>query len=438
MRHVVAQVHYAPDSWRGQAHTYNVRDQFAQIFQYKAAFVIEELLSPIITPLVLIFWMRGKSHEIVDFFRNYTVDIAGVGDVCSFAQLNVNKHGDPQWQTESSHKPSFKDQADDGKTELSLMHFAITNPKWVPPPEESHLLESFKAHAQRDAEGIADARAIQNPLLASLRSLGSVDMLPTSVLMSGYGSQFPTLQSSIGYRKYDDSQGPSTAQQHQQAGVFRGLSSSEGPMGGATDGLLSSVIQRQQDQQPPSLANVPLDCSFRATGYGQMNVAERAREMASLEMSVGALYMHELHHQRLNLRHERMMWETIPDDVSSCQGDPTQYPNMTSQRLNLGSQPLGSGYKSTGLSRDDVFGKPPANEVTGASAFSADRQMAHADQPFISMDVRQPLVAPEDSASDSDAAPQEFHLHDNHSDVEGNSLVPRSEPSTSGQQPPRA
>lgn len=29
--------------------------------------------------------------EIVDFFRNFTVDVVGVGDVCSFAQLDVRK-----------------------------------------------------------------------------------------------------------------------------------------------------------------------------------------------------------------------------------------------------------------------------------------------------------------------------------------------------------
>nr|XP_018666906.1 autophagy-related protein 9A [Ciona intestinalis] len=432
MRQVVAQVHYAPDSWRGQAHTCNVRDQFAQLFQFKAAFVIEELLSPIITPLLLIFWMRGKSHEIIDFFRNFTVDIAGVGDVCSFAQLNVNKHGDPQWQTESSHAPSFKDQADDGKTELSLMHFAITNPKWVPPPEENQLLESVRAHAQKDAAEIADARATQNPLLTSLQSLGSVDMLPTSILLSGYGS-FPAMQSTTGQQTRNPN-GQETAIKNQQrhpTEVYRGLSSSEGPVGGATDGLFSSVISGQRDGFP---ANVSLDRSLQSTGFGQMNAAEKVREMASLEMSMGALYMHELHHQRLNLRHERMMWETIPDDVSSCQGDPSQS-NVASQRFNP-SQRLDSGYKATGLAKEDIFGKHSA-DVKTIPNFSSKRQVSPTDQPFISMDVRQPLQVPDDNTSDSDAAPQEFHLTDNHSDDEEIPLTLRTEPSTSNYLPPQ-
>jgi hypothetical protein len=33
---VLAHVHYLPDSWRGQAHTNRVREEFSQLFHYKA------------------------------------------------------------------------------------------------------------------------------------------------------------------------------------------------------------------------------------------------------------------------------------------------------------------------------------------------------------------------------------------------------------------
>lgn len=59
-------------------------------------FILEELLSPIITPFILIFPLRSKSLEIIDFFRNFTVDVAGVGDICSFAQMDIRRHGNPQ------------------------------------------------------------------------------------------------------------------------------------------------------------------------------------------------------------------------------------------------------------------------------------------------------------------------------------------------------
>ena len=59
-------------------------------------YLLEELLSPLITPCVLTFSLRHKALDIVDFYRNFTVEVTGVGDVCSFAQMDVRKHGNPQ------------------------------------------------------------------------------------------------------------------------------------------------------------------------------------------------------------------------------------------------------------------------------------------------------------------------------------------------------
>ena len=59
-------------------------------------YVIQELFSPIVTPFLLCFNLRYKSLDIVDFFRNFTVDVVGVGDVCSFAQMDVKRHGNPE------------------------------------------------------------------------------------------------------------------------------------------------------------------------------------------------------------------------------------------------------------------------------------------------------------------------------------------------------
>ncbi len=56
-------------------------------------YIIEQLLSPFVTPFLLLFWLRPRSLEIVDFFRNFTVDVVGVGDVCSFSQMDTQRHG---------------------------------------------------------------------------------------------------------------------------------------------------------------------------------------------------------------------------------------------------------------------------------------------------------------------------------------------------------
>ncbi|VVC90702.1 unnamed protein product [Leptidea sinapis] len=43
--------------------------------------------------------LRNRALDIVDFYRNFTVSVLGIGDVCSFAQLDIRRHGHPDWQT---------------------------------------------------------------------------------------------------------------------------------------------------------------------------------------------------------------------------------------------------------------------------------------------------------------------------------------------------
>ena len=57
----------------------------------KLSYILEELISPIVTPLVLLFKLQYRAPELVDFLRNYTIDVQGVGDVCSFAQLDTKR-----------------------------------------------------------------------------------------------------------------------------------------------------------------------------------------------------------------------------------------------------------------------------------------------------------------------------------------------------------
>lgn len=49
----------------------------------------------------------------------------GAGDVCSFAQLDIRRHGNPQWATKNQSEATQYAQGEDGKTELSLMHFTV-------------------------------------------------------------------------------------------------------------------------------------------------------------------------------------------------------------------------------------------------------------------------------------------------------------------------
>uniref|UniRef100_A0A8C9EUW1 Autophagy-related protein 9 n=1 Tax=Pavo cristatus TaxID=9049 RepID=A0A8C9EUW1_PAVCR len=192
LQRVLAHTHYMPQHWQGSAGAAETRNEMAQLFQYKAVFILEELLSPILTPLILIFALPPRALDIVDFFRNFTVEVVGVGDVCSFAQLDVRRHGNPQWLSEGQTEASVYQRAENGKTELSLMHFAISNPRWQPPPHSGLFLSHVKERLQRDAAPHGPAEgALRASLLgdgcAAVRACGAVGCRGDTGAVGGTG-----------------------------------------------------------------------------------------------------------------------------------------------------------------------------------------------------------------------------------------------------------
>ncbi|VDM52276.1 unnamed protein product, partial [Angiostrongylus costaricensis] len=149
LTNVASELHYVPSEWKGKAHTDKVRREFEQLFQLKWVFLVHELTSPILTPFVLLFWIRPNCRELVRFFHDNTVRVEGLGDVCSFALMDVAKHGDEKWNGSGLNPTSIP--ACDGKTELSVLHFASTNPEWKPPLASAQFLQRFKTRVSVSA-----------------------------------------------------------------------------------------------------------------------------------------------------------------------------------------------------------------------------------------------------------------------------------------------
>lgn len=160
------------------------------------SYLLNELFSPLLTPFVLLFSLRPRSLDIVDFFRNFTVSVVGVGDVCSFAQMDIRKHGNPDWQltpsTEgepSDVKPTCETnqytQGEHGKTELSLMHFTKTNPAWKMPEDMKKFVTGINRHAVNDILRTRVNGGVSNTAMGqSLLSLGSMGGEYSSVVQS--------------------------------------------------------------------------------------------------------------------------------------------------------------------------------------------------------------------------------------------------------------
>lgn len=93
---ILKNIHYVPHNY--PPFTPQARTSMGDLFQYKIVRLLEDLLSTIATPYIMMRHLRSRSLEIVDFFRNYTVEIIGTGDVCVFSMMNIKENGNPHWQ----------------------------------------------------------------------------------------------------------------------------------------------------------------------------------------------------------------------------------------------------------------------------------------------------------------------------------------------------
>ncbi|XP_039612261.1 autophagy-related protein 9A isoform X1 [Polypterus senegalus] len=315
---ILAHIHYMPDHWQGNAHRYETRDEFSQLFQYKAVFILEELLSPVITPFILIFCLRRKSLEIIDFFRNFTVEVVGVGDTCSFAQMDVRQHGHPAWMSAGKTEASIYQQAEDGKTELSLMHFAITNPRWQPPRESTHFISQLKEKVQREAANCQQGMA-EKHLFSSIQSIQS-ESEPHSLIANllvgppsltsfqyaqeGHGAHHSSHIGSSDVASALRSLSPLSTSQHLRGSFSSTLAKGEGTPLIAARGLAGSTT----DTRTAS--------SGSSAWEGQLTSMVLS-EYASNEMSIHAVYMHELHKQQVRTEPARHVWHRQDSDDSS-------------------------------------------------------------------------------------------------------------------------
>lgn len=91
---VIECIRYEPASWKNRLHSDEVRNEFSSLYQVKVVIFAEEILSMIITPFILMFRLPHCSERIVDFFREFTVHVDGLGHVCSFAVFDFKRGGE--------------------------------------------------------------------------------------------------------------------------------------------------------------------------------------------------------------------------------------------------------------------------------------------------------------------------------------------------------
>ncbi|XP_015188783.1 PREDICTED: autophagy-related protein 9A isoform X1 [Polistes dominula] len=313
---VLAHIHYSPDSWRDTAHTQKTRAQVAVLFQHTIVHLLEELISPLVTPFILCFRIRRRALEIVDFFRNFTIQVTGVGDVCSFAQMDIRKHGNPAWQTVDQNpinnrntgydnpacninigKFDVKEPAEDGKTELSLIHFTLTNPEWKPPSHAENFVTALRERAKKD---INNVQTVENPMITSLTNVSDLgpqyDGIVSNLFRSMTNQQsVPNMSSALNYQSdgnfgvSNPNYSASTSQsipRYQYYGVTR----AEGPL--YSDKRFMYGLQQ-------SISNNSLGGSIFGSGNEVVINKSVPTDLIAADMSLSTLYLHELHHKQV-------------------------------------------------------------------------------------------------------------------------------------------
>ena len=85
LKEVIGFIQYQPNHWQGQLHSNEVRAEFSQLYKMRLLIFFEEVISILLTPFVLWFSLPTCSDRVVDFFREFTLHVDGLGYVCSFA-----------------------------------------------------------------------------------------------------------------------------------------------------------------------------------------------------------------------------------------------------------------------------------------------------------------------------------------------------------------
>lgn len=68
-----------------------MKNEFARLYDLKLIIILKELISVLITPFILWISLPKSSDKIIDFFRENTIHVHGLGYICSYAMFDFSK-----------------------------------------------------------------------------------------------------------------------------------------------------------------------------------------------------------------------------------------------------------------------------------------------------------------------------------------------------------
>ncbi|EPQ26657.1 uncharacterized protein PFL1_05637 [Pseudozyma flocculosa PF-1] len=153
LRAVIHHTHYMAEGWKGRFHSADVHAEFGRLYTLKIYIFFQELLSVITTPFVLWLSLPRSAPAIIDFFREFTVHVDGVGYVCSFAVFSFRRDGVAADEATSGGGGGVGGgggragvpESRRAKMEQSMLGFKANHPDWEPTDPASSLFLSRMA-----------------------------------------------------------------------------------------------------------------------------------------------------------------------------------------------------------------------------------------------------------------------------------------------------
>mmetsp|Transcript_9788 Transcript_9788/g.16809 ORF Transcript_9788/g.16809 Transcript_9788/m.16809 type:complete len:717 (+) Transcript_9788:381-2531(+) len=142
MKEVVKHTHYFPRKWRNRCHHMDVQSDFEQLYQYKVVIFLEEMLSIFSTPIILWFSLPNSARAILDFVRDFSVRVEGVGDVCSLSMFDFENHGNSFYGAPVNCSKQLR--SNQGKMEKSFLSFHALYNEWEPNTAGQQMLSNLQ------------------------------------------------------------------------------------------------------------------------------------------------------------------------------------------------------------------------------------------------------------------------------------------------------
>ncbi|KAJ4822103.1 autophagy protein atg9 [Turnera subulata] len=161
MSMVVQHTHYMPKKWRGKENTEMVRIEFETLFQYTGMMLLEEMASIFLTPFLLLFIVPKRVDDILQFIADFTMDVEGVGHVCSFSAFDFQNHGNSNYG--SPYNTPRSQRSSQGKMEKSFLSFQSSYPSWEPNIQGKQFLLNVRTFREQMLQGQGNRQMNPSP-----------------------------------------------------------------------------------------------------------------------------------------------------------------------------------------------------------------------------------------------------------------------------------